>query len=306
MIIAAFLAGWLGGGPGFRWMQSRLIDYIGLTDGGEISSIDLPPATVHPSERHKAASFPVGREANQDVTGISTTATKGSMETQDRQARAIAGKGIKAPTMQRQVGDSKLSDRTSNAKNQREQLGPPSPAGPDSKAASFSVGAEEQRVVTKGVPLPETPPAPLDPSVGSALLASLIPGSSLPVDEPHVKDIPLEVAPSSRLSSSSSHVRSHSNLPGRSERIEQPLEGGENWRTLQKRMTMLGVTRYTIDGSPGGRVSFVCVIPLAGRQAISERFEAEGDNEFQAAEAVMRRISLWQVSKAASTPSQTR
>jgi hypothetical protein len=304
--VAAFLAGWMGSGLGVKWMQARLIDYMGLKDGGEISSIELPPPIVHPSESCKPASFPIAGETNKNSTSVSTTLTKGSKETQNLQVKAIAGREVKVPTTQRQERDSKLSGNTSGAIIQRERFSPLSSAGPDSKAVTLSVGAEDQRGSTMGVPLPETPPAPLDPSVGSAVLASLTPSPSLPLDEPQVKDIRLEVAPSSGRSSTSSHLRPHSNLPARSERREEPLDGGKDWLILQKKMKMLGVTRFTIDGSPGGRVSFVCVIPLAGRQAISERFEAEGESAFQAAEAVMRRISLWQVSKAPSTPSQNR
>ena len=69
-------------------------------------------------------------------------------------------------------------------------------------------------------------------------------------------------------------------------------------------MQVLGVTRYTIEGSPNGRVSFICMIPLVGRQAISQRFEAEGDDEFQAARTVVRRIMLWRASRVLSAPEQ--
>ena len=44
LVAAAFLGGAMVNGPGIRWVQSRLLDYMGLKDGGEIASIDLPPA----------------------------------------------------------------------------------------------------------------------------------------------------------------------------------------------------------------------------------------------------------------------
>ena len=50
-------------------------------------------------------------------------------------------------------------------------------------------------------------------------------------------------------------------------------------------MQALGVSRFTIEGQPGGRVVFSCLIPLAGRQAVAQRFEAEGKDAFQAARA---------------------
>jgi len=43
-------------------------------------------------------------------------------------------------------------------------------------------------------------------------------------------------------------------------------------------MQTLGVSRFMIEAEPGGRVVFSCLIPLAARQAIAQRFEAEGDD----------------------------
>jgi hypothetical protein len=35
------------------------------------------------------------------------------------------------------------------------------------------------------------------------------------------------------------------------------------------------------------------VIPLAGRRAVGQHFEAEGDDEIQAARTALKRITLW-------------
>jgi hypothetical protein len=48
------------------------------------------------------------------------------------------------------------------------------------------------------------------------------------------------------------------------------------------------------------------LIPLAGRQAVSQRFEAEGDDDFQAAQAAMRRIALWRAAREPSTSTPAR
>ena len=53
MVAAAFLGGAVVNGPGLRWVQARLLDYMGLQDGGEIASIDLPQATSDPAEPHR-------------------------------------------------------------------------------------------------------------------------------------------------------------------------------------------------------------------------------------------------------------
>ena len=50
-------------------------------------------------------------------------------------------------------------------------------------------------------------------------------------------------------------------------RQKPPADGGDEWAMLESRMQTLGVSRFTIEGKPGGHVVFVCLIPLAGRQA---------------------------------------
>lgn len=58
-------------------------------------------------------------------------------------------------------------------------------------------------------------------------------------------------------------------------------------------MKALGIGRYTIEGETDGRVKFSCVIPVEGLRAVGHHFEAEGDDEYQAAEATLKRIALW-------------
>jgi hypothetical protein len=73
--------------------------------------------------------------------------------------------------------------------------------------------------------------------------------------------------------------------------------GDDDWTTLARKMQALGVSRYTIEGLPGGRVLFSCLIPLAGRQAVTQRFEAEGADAVQAARAALRRVALWRAAQ---------
>ena len=69
---------------------------------------------------------------------------------------------------------------------------------------------------------------------------------------------------------------------------------------LERKMQSLGVTRYSVEGEPGGKVVFSCLIPIAGRQAITQRFEAEGDDLTQATRATLRRITLWRAAQPSS------
>jgi hypothetical protein len=67
----------------------------------------------------------------------------------------------------------------------------------------------------------------------------------------------------------------------------------DDWEIIMRKMQTLGVSRFSVEGETGGRVIFSCLIPLAGRQAVAQRFEAEGSDPIQAAHATFRRIGLW-------------
>jgi hypothetical protein len=72
-----------------------------------------------------------------------------------------------------------------------------------------------------------------------------------------------------------------------------------DWAALRRRMRELGVGRYWVEGQPDGPVRFHCIIPLAGTHAVGQHFEAEGEDDLQAAEAALRRVALW---RATETP----
>ena len=71
-----------------------------------------------------------------------------------------------------------------------------------------------------------------------------------------------------------------------------------DWASLRSRMRELGVSRYWVEGEPNGPARFRCVIPLAGRRAVGQQFEAEGDDDIQAADAALRRVALWRATEA--------
>ena len=81
----------------------------------------------------------------------------------------------------------------------------------------------------------------------------------------------------------------------RAEPAEAPNPAG--WDGLRRRMKALGVARYWCEGEPGGPARFRCVIPTAGGRAVSQHFEAEGDDDLQAAEAALRRVALWKATE---------
>ena len=71
-----------------------------------------------------------------------------------------------------------------------------------------------------------------------------------------------------------------------------------DWSEVRRELKNLGVSRYGTEGEPSGKVRFHCVIPLAGRRAVGQHFEAEGDDELQAARAAIKRVVLWRATEA--------
>ena len=71
-----------------------------------------------------------------------------------------------------------------------------------------------------------------------------------------------------------------------------------DWPELRRRLKAAGVSRYWVEGTPGGPCTFRCVIPIAGGRAVSQHFEAEGDDDLGAAGAALRRVALWKATEA--------
>ena len=69
------------------------------------------------------------------------------------------------------------------------------------------------------------------------------------------------------------------------------------WAEIRRRMQALGIARYSMEVEVDGHVRFSCIIPVDGLRAVGHQFEAEGDDESQAAEAALRRIALWQATE---------
>lgn len=295
LVGAAFLGGAMVNGPGIRWVQSRLLDYMGLKDGGEIASIDLPPASSSNTEPHPLAGSPtVAEPSSRSAAGQTGPIAK------SKEGRTLDTISLLKGTAQVEGSSPTRLSRESTTERNSSSTSPAPPAGGLQQAARI----DQPHLGPHGSETPEPSPAPLDPSVGPALLASLSPSPQerpARIDRAKPEAIPLEVAPSStpsRLSAAASSAPS-SSMPKSS---ESGGESGADWVSLRRKLQSLGVTRYTIEGEPSGHVVFSCLIPLAGRQAVTQRFEAEGDNELQAAQGAIRRISLWRATRTSSSP----
>jgi len=299
LIAAAFLGGAFVNGPGLRWAQTQLLGSLGLNEEGEIASVDLKGAV------------------NPGAAGEASRASKAGATSE-----AVASPFAPVPSFVTETESSKKdeSDGPSNrpGADPRPSASPrsSSPTAPPPLTAPLTTsqsapGRPKTTAPMETIPVspsPEMePPALLDPSVNSALTSP--PGSQPPRDR-DIAPVLLDSLASLMPANPPSPPGPSPVATGPSARIPPPrsfagpaVSAGEDWAALSRKMQALGVSRFTIEGQPGGPVVFSCLIPLvAGRQAVAQRFEAEGPDAFHAAQAALRRIALWRATQNPSSP----
>jgi hypothetical protein len=296
LVAAAFLGGAFVNGPGLRWAQTQLLGSLGLgAEGGEIPSVDLkagasPDAPGDDSARARAA-FEAARGPVAPAPSVVAEASPGKSGATDR-PDASGGQG------QRRYRSPSSSPSAQSALSVPPPLAPP--------AAFSRAGADDPRGGETPPPLPAvvTDDGTRDPGVTQAALPSSPPARPGPAPA----DRDREVRPA-LMDSLASLMPSPAPAPPESLRPSDPSPapppekptpekpGADDWATLARKMQALGVSRFTIEGQPGGRVVFSCLIPVAGRQAVAQRFEAEGDDAVQAARAALRRVALWRAAQ---------
>jgi hypothetical protein len=129
--------------------------------------------------------------------------------------------------------------------------------------------------------LPIAAPAPVDRDVNLATLP--FPSGPAPAPPPR-------------------ETRTEPTTPHANAAAAAATAGLDDWGSIRRNMRMLGVARYGIEGEPEGRVRFHCVIPLAGRRAVSQQFEGEGNDEIEAAQMALRRVTLWRATEPPAAP----
>jgi hypothetical protein len=271
LIASSFLGGAFVNGPGLRWAQTRLMRSLGLNGESEITSVDLTPAAT-----------PVGVS---DSTDPAKPVSEPMLEPLAPAPTVLAedGSSQKVPSNHRNGASSKLHEKPRDGTSFKTEAGlplgvtPPFSVPTTTGSASKRLASPDSEVRPAGAPLGRLNSS--DSKVEPALLDSLgtlLPSASSPPPEP---------LSSPALSPSSSPVPK----PTRSI--------SDDWIVLQQKLRALNVSRFTIEGEPSGRVLFSCLIPLAGRQAVTQRFEAEGDDMIQAVQATLRRIALWRATQ---------
>ncbi|HWE40064.1 MAG TPA: hypothetical protein VG406_26165 [Isosphaeraceae bacterium] len=154
---------------------------------------------------------------------------------------------------------------------------------------------------------PTAPPEPLDPKAvadGTTTLEGPAPAVAAgPVNDDPALDPPairpvVEDATEGRPDPAVGRAVVHRDEP--KVKVTEPATAATaalDWPTLRKRMAELGVSRYWVEGEPGGVARFRCVIPVAGARAVGQQFEAEGDDDLKAADAALKRVALWKATE---------
>jgi hypothetical protein len=275
LVAASFAGGAVVNGPGLTWAKAMVMDRLGLVEGGEprppLPNDSIPPLAVEPSE--VLPSVPgmrvndVGPDRKDPFPNRShpDILAKANGPDNDHIGSAASPQG----NADKPKGLSAKKALTGSAS--------PEPANPLDPDPLAEVKAKAKALPTLApVPAADADAAPLPlPDPG----ASKSSGSS--VDEP-IKPLPTE--------STDAAVNPTARQPTASD------GGAVEWAEIRRLLKVAGVSRYGIEGEPAGRVRFQCVIPVAGRRAMGQHFEAEGDDEIQAARAALKRIMLWRAS----------
>ncbi len=138
------------------------------------------------------------------------------------------------------------------------------------------------------IPKPRSEPPRFDPVI--------VPASNSPVTPTQTTSVPPAPILPDRLDAPTAAPKREAPVV----LVANPRTG--DWASLRKKLASQGVARYRVEVDLDGKTHFSCMIPLVGRRAVSQHFEAEGDDEFQAAESVLKRIVLWKASEAEPEP----
>jgi hypothetical protein len=271
LVGAAFLGGAVVNGPGAQWAQSRILRSLHLQNEGEIDAVDF--------KSNANSEFGSGPgEVGKPRSGMSQgpIAPEPSIRAPDEPSE----QQLPDPHSPPKPRDHSSENRSGS--NQIPQSSLPSVESPRSITKSPSGNPSgSQR---------DSAPAHHDSSSETTHFAQ--PGKSGPE-----LVLPDTLIPQSQPSNSSSD-RFRSLGPDRSTgSISTPARNPE-WAVLESRMQSVGVSRFIMEGKPGGPIVFTCLVPKAGEQAVTERIEAEGDSVIQAAQTALRRIILWRAAQA--------
>lgn len=266
LVAAAFAGGAFVNGPALQWAQNRVFRSLGWNEA-DIASIDL-----------KAG-------ASSDSASEGMTTSKAELKPPEVPSAPVpslvAERDVPRVEQSTEPHHGTLAQRKDKGKSKllSDRSLPPAPSRLLAQAVP-QVPLEGSASLDKNI----KPASSVSSSTASSTLATKLDPA------PAILNLLSDLVPSNKTTNGSP-------LPGRP--LAEPAGKQSNdWQIIIHKMQRLGVSKYTLEGETGGRVVFSCLIPVAGRQAIAQRFEAEGSDLSQAAEATLRRIILWQATQA--------
>jgi len=311
LVAASFAGGAVVNGPGLRWAQAMILNRAGGDgDGPAPGEVLLPPPDASTESIPSAPVSPVVLEPARPASSREKSGGKdggtasGKAEAPAPPTPAAAEVAPPAPDPKPKAPPAPEPKPKAPPAPEPQAPAPPEPKGQGSGGPASSGRDVESRAAKppKDVPptLDELPPLdmPADPPAskapdgagrGEPRTASTNAAGDAPDPAPSAADPaprPPEATPASTAPANAGPAaRSNATSPG-------------DWAQVRRTMVALGVARYGIEGEPGGRARFYCVIPLAGRHAVGQHFEAEGDDALQAAQVALRRVALWLAAEA--------
>ena len=263
LIAASFGGGAFVNGPGLRWAQSTLMAKFGM-DGDEDAPAQTPPSIAEADDTPTDSIPPLTKEPSV----IS-------------EAPAVA-KSAEKPEKPNRYADSKIPK-------------PKKPSSPEDRSRQTAALKPAEPPAASDPPAPL--PSPLDseentPDTSISLTALGDSPKPLALNDAKINDVPA-ADPAAKPAETGTEPPAAA-TPDETAIPVSPT----SWRDVRRTLKSLGVTRYGTEGDTSGRVRFYCLIPLAGRKAVGQHFEAEGDDELEAAQSAIRRIGLWRATMA--------
>ncbi len=267
LIAASFAGGAVINGPGLRWAQTFLLSRLNMDGEGDVDASATPgePAEEIPSRPIPPLVItPSPSEANTSNAPAPSSAPAPD-DSHEAVARASRPAPAESSSPSHLPGLAPVPEGPSSTPA-REQPQPRPVAVADATPPAIQIEADRK------VESPGDPDKSHDSAIRRVSLTNN-PGDDAPAEVPPLSLSPPEPSPAAGPS------------------------GSGDWAEVRETMRTLGVSRYGTEGEPGGRVRFHCVIPLAGRRAVSQHFEAEGDDDLQAARAALKRVALWKATE---------
>lgn len=313
LIGASFAGGAVVNGPGLQWAQTMILSHL---NGDDEDSDETDEKSADTAVAHKSTP---GQEPLAPIPSDPITPATRAVVPDPDPSESLTTHSEIAP---RREPPTTTAKALADASEPRPQ--PPAPTPPKSdQTAQLGAGAAdvstepaalkspndpEIALTNVPTPLPESAPTsmePLDPlpPLLNAPSASPMPsatGEAGKGQDSGAVNNALAAAPAAIAAAASAAATALDQDPAKKNGAPLAVAAPQppsDWAEIRRRMAALGVSRYGIEGEPNGKVRFHCVIPLAGRRAVAQQFEAEGNDEFQAAEVALRRVALWRATE---------